>query len=552
MTQKIPPKKSPPRKPVADVAPAPSPSLFDLSGLPVPEPNPEVVDLLLRRVYATLKDIFTRIDAATPEALVGDRPELISLVAGRRKTREMLESALDGDGDAREALQALVRATIADGVTYGSFTNPDTPEAAYLLSDADTKRDIALEKLTLWLLDGKIADEAPAAPNMVAESAVARSSDYFVHTGQEMDAYLRAAADGRSGANWDSDVQGGTRVHKLPGLSHFVKMELTAQERALGLDIGALEQLTQASDADGIFAMLYVSRILAPPSPLSARATTVDWIDLDDVADKIGLQPGKLSAEMRAQVRRRVWDYIQFGARARVVGSRTGVYVDKATGERIQTRIDSPLWSVQGTERAINPPPGQEDVPRRVEIAISREWQRLISSPQTAQYLPMGEQLGAIPPGKAAGAWARVIGLSLANVWRRKPRETLDHSLPLTRRELLSRYAIAVAPFEEVLASTNPRRAIRYWADALTILIDQRFLEMRGEAAPHVAEKGLGPGGQVLGRQGWKDKWLDTAVFLYPGSAILAAVEACADALPAGKPRTLYPRSDSKTSRGGS
>ena len=45
--------------------------------------------------------------------------------------------------------------------------------------------------------------------------------------------------------------------------------------------------------------------------------------------------------------------------------------------------------------------------------------------PDTAQFLPLGEVLGAIPGGKPAGAWARVIGLALSNFWRRQPRETI-------------------------------------------------------------------------------------------------------------------------------
>jgi hypothetical protein len=117
-------------------------------------------------------------------------------------------------------------------------------------------------------------------------------------------------------------------------------------------------------------------------------------------------------------------------------------------------------------------------------------------------------------------------------VWRRHPREAIDGTLPLKRRELLSRYSISVLPFEDVLGGPHPKRAIQYWAEALNILVEQRFLDAKGEAAPGVAKQALGPDGQALGRQGWQDRWLETPVLLFPGPAMQAAVRTCADARP--------------------
>jgi hypothetical protein len=228
-----------------------------------------------------------------------------------------------------------------------------------------------------------------------------------------------------------------------------------------------------------------------------------------------------------------VYDYLCFGARARVVGERSTSYWDKYKGEEIPTRIDAPLWSFHGKERPIQGglfPPWE--VPRRVEIVISRDWLRLITNPKTAQFLPLGELLGAIPPGKPACAWARVVGLALANTWRRLPREAHGGTLRLTRRELLTRYKASKAPASEVLASNDPGRAIQYWAGALAELVRVGFLDKRGEAARGAPLLKLGPNGQELPRKGWQDTWLDTEVDLYPGPKMKEPVRLCAENLP--------------------
>lgn len=55
------------------------------------------------------------------------------------------------------------------------------------------------------------------------------------------------------------------------------------------------------------------------------------------------------------------------------------------------------------------------EVPLRVEIIVNRDWTRLCWLPGLAQYLPIGELLGAIPLDQPSGAWARVLDLSLAS-----------------------------------------------------------------------------------------------------------------------------------------
>ncbi|HEX8465539.1 MAG TPA: hypothetical protein VF627_13055 [Abditibacterium sp.] len=395
----------------------------------------------------------------------------------------------------------------------------------------------------------------PAPPEVLPEAAVyvglpevvavlpEGSEDYMIQTSQEVDALMRAACDARMGQNWETDDQAFTRSHAVPGSLHHVQLTLSDDERAAGVPLRVLEDLTFAQDPDFNFALLYISRLLAPPSPLPPKNLASEWIDLDDVLDKIGWNPR--STKERIAMRSRVWRYLLFGARASIVGQRRGEYVDRKTGERIETIIDEPAWLVVSKEKAAQPRlfPDVGEVPLRVELAASRAWTRLTTLPETAQYLPMGELLGAIPGNKPSGAWARVLGLALANFWRRQPRAATDGGLKPSRRELLDRYTPKAAAPRDVLSSINPRRAIEYWHGALQILVENGFLAREGEAL--LSYKAMR---ERLPRQDWQEHWLDESVELRPGARMQPAVLSCANALPAPKPRVLGAGSSAATS----
>lgn len=358
--------------------------------------------------------------------------------------------------------------------------------------------------------------------------------DYVIQTSQEVDALMRAASDGRMGDHWVTDENSATRSHAVPGAPHHVQIALSEDERASGVPLKVLEDLTLAQDPDFNFALLYVSQVLAPPSPLPPDLASIKWIDLDDVMDKIGWDPR--STKERLEMRRRVWRYLLFGARASIVGQRNGEYVDRKTGQRIETIIDSPPWAVLEREKPAQPKlfPEIQETPLRVRLVASQAWTRLTTLPETAQYLPMGELLGAIPGNKPSGAWARVLGLSLANFWRRQPRAALDQHLKPTRRELLDRYTPKAAPPSEILKSRDPRRAIEYWHGALQILVECGFLAREGEAT--LSSDAMR---QRLPRQEWQEQWLRETVELRPGAKMQGAVQSCAQALPFAKPLVL-------------
>lgn len=389
----------------------------------------------------------------------------------------------------------------------------------------------AVAALARWHTDRGGKSNLPA----LTEPRTLAAAEYALNTSQEFEAFMQAAADGKSGANWKSDRQGDTRSHALANLPHYVQIALTPDERAAGLSIDALERLTYAQDADCIFTVLYVSDLLAPVGILPKNQYAGGWVSLDDIMQKIGADPE--TAADRLRERARVWNYLRFAARAHVRGKRSIPYHDPITGEDIPSRIDGPIWAFLDRQYADLPLFPEEDVPRAVEIVVSQEWSRLSQDPRTAQFLPLGQRLGSIPGNKPSGAWARVVGLKIANLWRRDPHAFLKDGFAVTRYELLTHYLPKVAPVDEILDSANPRRAIDYWHGCLETLVEARMISRRGEAA-----RGLEEMRAEMPRQGWKDKWKTGKVVLWPGPDMLPAIEAAAAAKYEHRPRQLSPK----------
>ena len=366
--------------------------------------------------------------------------------------------------------------------------------------------------------------------------------EFPVHTGQETDVIMRAAAHGQTGAHWSNDIQGDAYVFGMPALSHFVRLELTAKDVRDGQDLEWLHDLRGQQDSDSALALLFIARQMITVQPTPDAPTTNIVLDLDDIIEGIGFDPR--STTQRIAARRRIWGLIQFGERARIVGARKGSYQEKSTGKAISTEISTAPWRILQEERpeqrTLDP---RDEIPVKVELAPSNEFLRLLLSPDTAQFLPFGEVLGAIPPAKPSGAWARVIGLSLDNFWRRFPRESLDGTRKPTRRELLTHYPPRTGIVEDILSGPNPRYAIQYWAGALEILCEAGFLEKTGEAASSYDELRADLDGYK-----WQEAWLDGYADVQPSALLREALASVARGLPQSQPRALK-RSPKKTKK---
>jgi hypothetical protein len=400
------------------------------------------------------------------------------------------------------------------------------------------QRERCAEAFHKWLSQGE------PEPKSLA-SRIETTADFFIHTSQEIDALSRAQCDGKSFNGYLMNDQAGAIIYERKGLSHRIQLALTADEQDAGLTLTYLEKMVRAQDSDGVIAALYIMGVLAPPSPLPPRDYAGGWIDFNDVISKIGWYP-QTTIERR-EMHARIWEYIRYGEKAQISGKRTiKYYEDTAKSQEIETEIHRAAWRVMKTEVPIqNSLYTARDIPFRAEIVMSQELTSLITAPKTAQYLPMAEVLGSIAGGQPSGAWARVIGLALASVWRRNPREANAGILKPTRRELLDHYTSKIAPYQEILASKDPGLVIKYWCGALKILADSGFIARGGEACirPEVMRKSLP-------RQGWRDVWLDETVDIRQGAAVMApALKERAEALPTLKPRDLKAKPRKKTAR---
>lgn len=352
--------------------------------------------------------------------------------------------------------------------------------------------------------------------------------DFFLCTSPEMDALERAAADGKHGLNYSNKEQSLSRVHEIAGASHFVRLEAESGESDAPT---MLEALSGAQDADATLAFLYISHLLAPPAPLPPNTMATGKVDFDDVIAKIGWTP-RSTAERR-EMHARLYQFLLFAERAKVIGERRGTYIDKHSGKKVPTRIESALLRIVNVERPEYDARSDQPLPTPigVELAITREWAQLLAQPATAQYLPLGELLGNIAGNKPSGAWARVLGLSLASFWRRLPRESLDGSVQPTRRELLERYTPKTGAVQELLNGDKPVRAMEYWCSALEILVAAEFVENSGEAAVGVEQMK-----RNYPRKGWASRWMNEKVSIFPGPKIRPSVENRGHALPPAAP----------------
>lgn len=384
-----------------------------------------------------------------------------------------------------------------------------------------------------WIAERNKACGYELPTELRVKRPVEKISEFSFHTSQEMHEFHCAQANGKTFTGYQRNDQAGAITHQRAGSSHLIRMELTEEERAAGLALDYLESLARSQDADAILATEYILGVLAPPPHLPPRPYAGGWIDFNDVIKKIGWIPR--NAKDRREMHAKIWSFVKFGEHAHIIGKRKGAKYQDGEGNPIDTTIHGAAWRVMKTETPDAPTLyAALETPVRAEIVVSKELTALISNPKTAQYLQCGEVLGAIPNGKPAGAWARVIGLALLSFWRRKPHEYNVGTLKPTRRQLLSHFAAKISPYEEILESNDPSRAIDYWCGALQILADERFIERTGEAAMSAKEMCA-----ELPRKNWQDLWLNETVTIEIGAKTKPAFEKVLKSLYAPKPRDL-------------
>jgi len=455
-----------------------------------------------------------------------DRFEVSNIVwfsggSGQIQSIQMFDALMVLNPDEPNALYFFVDGTwLVSRADFDLRTSPVIREPFWTrLAERNAKIqeriDAAGIKLSLqpWLMEGV---DPPQGDKASGNNAICLKSDKIkVNTSQEFDILGRAASDANTGLYWELHPDDDEMIYDNPNVSsHKVRIRLTDKDRDQGLSIGDLERIVYRQDADCMFALLYVSKLIADSGPIPESGYIGGRIKLDDVMAKIGLQPR--STRERETLREKIWDFLTFGAIAQPYGERTGGKYTDPEGKEINTQVSSPIWAFFDIETPVQTSLFGS-IPVSVEVVLSRQWTHLITG-KAAQYLAGGELLAEIPAAQPSGAWARVIGLALANFWARNPHGGI---LP-TRRELLTRYTPrGNAIPTDILKGDTPGRAVEYWHNALQELVKRGYLAQRGEATLTLKQIKA-----PLPRYEWQDKWLDGTVDLQQGENMVEAVKA--------------------------
>ncbi len=362
-----------------------------------------------------------------------------------------------------------------------------------------------------------------------------RTNAFPIHTGQETDCLICSAGDGKRGGGWRNEVGRGYRVWENGG-THRVELQNLSSAGEVSPNFTDIEQLTGSQNSDFALAFFYIAGVLVPPMQPEKVPLIGAWIDLNDVIEKIGWMAEKPDAAKREQLRAQIWDFLQFGQRAVVVGKRSIPYRDPVTKQEISTQIESPVWAVTDARRPKSSGADAQLAPVKARVIISEQWETMLRDPLLCQHMPLGELLGSIAPHKVGGDWARLIGLSLARLFRMKPREMLTGEYSPTRRQLLTHYTPKTQTVESLLSSDKPKRAVTYYREALNILAEKGLIARTGDAAPDVTPATML---RPYGRQGWAEKWLDDESGVQIGELWRPAIQERAKALPERKPKDL-------------
>ena len=370
------------------------------------------------------------------------------------------------------------------------------------------------------------------------------ASGVRMNTSQEGTSLLRGLGDCNGMVNW-SDTPSGL-AWRREGFGHILTVRAEAPE---GHD--AIRALCECQNLDtGMIAEVVSSTVIAAPRDADGNATVA--IDIQKLGEAAGLNPmGQKCDVDRWRVNQRVWNALVALSRIVVEGKRTTTYTERGTKGRrfIDVAVQSPvLWIKKALVRSqssmvdilaevdqdkLRPGETIEDllrVPVAVVLELDAVWLRLTTDKDASQYLHGFGAIAAIPAGTTSSAWARGIGVKLSDLWRRNKdaaladaRDVKDGKLPsrtplVTRFEALTDFRPAISPLEDVLNSGDPKRAVKYWAQALDILVTRKVLAPYGDATSiaRALEK-IGKDGKPIDkRKGWQGPWLDTPMRFVP------------------------------------
>ena len=249
------------------------------------------------------------------------------------------------------------------------------------------------------------------------------------------------------------------------------------------------------------------------------------------------------NAADREEKRRTLYRWHTLFDNLSVHGKRRGGYTDNLTDKTIDTTIQSKLFMISELEY-----PEQSEQQMRLDgsqapvsatLTCGPWLERFRGNDKMLEYFGNILKLSGLPTGQAHGEWALSIGMALSQVWRERAykgaqvnrtgdnnQEVIVYKKPFTRSELLSMFPPTKFKVDEILKSTDPKRAQKYWNDAIDLLKEKsnQTIETKKQISYYKELTG-----KPLPRQGWQDIWLNQHKFdIRPtGEARADAVEIC-------------------------
>lgn len=367
-------------------------------------------------------------------------------------------------------------------------------------------------------------------------------------TSQEVRSLAVAISDGRALARWEEVLGEVALRHVIPDEPFQIKF--SPGSALLGWTKGQLAEDTlrdelRGCDLDTVL-MLYEVLGMAVAQFDQGQSSYVT-LSLDDLISSLGWgKAAREGAAERDRLRLKVWNWLLIFDSLRVIGHRPGRYRDPGTKQLLDLRSDDALIRVMGQRVSdeVRLPDGRP-LPLEVTFAPGPWIERHRGNRQILSEFGNVRVLARIPSGKAAGAWARCIGMTLLQRWREgasrvqsvecgvrnegvaetETRMALEdahstlptlHSTlrwpPFSRRALLTGLFRAQPDVVEILNGNDPSRAREYWDQAIGFLRAEGFISIYREL-----------GDPIGTRQGWKEAWLDAPLEIVPGEEPLAA-----------------------------
>jgi hypothetical protein len=171
---------------------------------------------------------------------------------------------------------------------------------------------------------------------------------------------------------------------------------------------------------------------------------------------------------------------------------------DPSTGEQKTIFERDPLFIYQGPFYLCQPTlPTMASYPEGYVFVDSTATKQLRTDPALCQFIGDLNQIAQIPGGKTPLDWAKVMAMTGNSSLRSNASKT-GPTRTLTRKHLLTRF-LPNTTVDEILKSTNPKRARQYFTEACDYLKEHNIMKIDEPAAKY-------------DRQRWADKWLNESV----------------------------------------